>query len=451
MFNWNQKPCSPLSDAHGAYLRELVKRAGKADQGRKVFGSGAHDYRLKPPATLEEVRQFEHRFHLTLPPEYVFFLTKVGNGGAGPYYGLYSLEELGKYTEYLNQYTEADRDGLPAFIQREMSARDWAAAMEEAEEADDEEYDRLMKRVCSGLLVIGTQGCTYDHLLMWKGGEQGKVVYIDWNLEPEYGPFFTGMTFLQWYEHFFLEILAGHDVTSYGYRSLKTQRELIRDYPQAADFQERRRILDGFYKFRKADPATIGFLAGLAAEEGEVSNQAELAGTATDLLFRLDLPSGLRVFERLLGGVNLQAAVYCARRLPQQYRERYYHKMLALLFRPEIRDKSRLLFFLGDCGCRRAADLALFVMDEGNSLEDRKTAVYEMGTCADKMDYTGLFIELMRGESYWMAHTALQAVAKTPAPELSDTYKWMWTKYETDSVMRSNLEIAFKTNGIHCF
>ncbi len=31
---------------------------------------------------------------------------------------------------------------------------------------------------------------------------------------------------------------------------------------------------------------------------------------------------------------------------------------------------------------------------------------------------------------------------------LLEAYKWMWEKYKNDSTMRSNLEIAFKNNGI---
>ena len=54
----------------------------------------------------------------------------------------------------------------------------------------------------------------------------------------------------------------------------------------------------------------------------------------------------------------------------------------------------------------------------------------------------------MRGDSYWLAHTALQAMAGTPCAELVETYSWMWEKYKTDKIMVSNLETAFKTCGI---
>ena len=115
----------PLSDAHAAYLKDLVKRAGKKDGTREIFGSSKHGYKLNPTVTQEEVRRFEARWHLTLPDEYVFFLTKVGNGGAGPYYGLYSLENLDRYNEYLGFYDARDKEALPPFIDRNMSPVNW--------------------------------------------------------------------------------------------------------------------------------------------------------------------------------------------------------------------------------------------------------------------------------------------------------------------------------------
>lgn len=431
----------PLSDAHGAYLKDLVKQAGKKDGAHRIFGSQKHGYKLNPTVTREEVRLFEERWHLTLPEEYVFFLTKVGNGGAGPYYGLYCLEELARYNEYLGGYDDRDKDALPPFIDRNMSPADWARAMEEMEDMnDDNEYDARMKQVCSGLLVIGTQGCTYDNLLMWKGSESGKIVYIDWNMESECGPFFTGLTFLEWFEQYFLEILAGHNLTSYGYISLKTERELRQEYGEAVLTEDKLRILAGFNKFTEAEPETIELLLQ--------RDRPETDGAKGELLFKLAPVKGLEVFEKIIVGNHPQGAVACARRMPDQYKDRFYGKMVRLLYRPDIKDKARILFFLGDCGCRKAADLEGFARNTENSSGDRRTAVYVMGKCPDKLDFTDLFASLMQGEDYWLAHAALQAMARTPCGKLTDTYEWMWRRYEGDSMMRSNLQIAFESNGI---
>ena len=57
------------------------------------------------------------------------------------------------YAGCLESYDDRDKDGLPAFIDRDMSPGDWARAMEELEETDDDEaYNARMKQVCSCLL-----------------------------------------------------------------------------------------------------------------------------------------------------------------------------------------------------------------------------------------------------------------------------------------------------------
>ena len=95
------------------------------------------------------MRRFEEKHNLLLPEEYKFFLTQIGNGGAGPYYGLYSLDEAERYTEYLETTQTAAKQKdeevpVPAFIDRRMTPEDWAVRMEELDNCSDDEYDSLM-------------------------------------------------------------------------------------------------------------------------------------------------------------------------------------------------------------------------------------------------------------------------------------------------------------------
>ena len=76
-----------LSREYAQYLRDLIAEAGRADAGRQVFGAGKHQYRLGPVLALEEIRRVETQRQMKFPEEYVFYLTQVGDGGAGPYYG----------------------------------------------------------------------------------------------------------------------------------------------------------------------------------------------------------------------------------------------------------------------------------------------------------------------------------------------------------------------------
>ena len=75
-------------------IRALLEQARKADADRKQFGAKDHKYELAPPASLEEVEAFEQETGVWLPEGYRNFLLQAGNGGAGPFYGLFSLEQV---------------------------------------------------------------------------------------------------------------------------------------------------------------------------------------------------------------------------------------------------------------------------------------------------------------------------------------------------------------------
>lgn len=437
----NDRPFERLSDGHAAYIKDLVEKAGNTDTKREVFGAGKHQYRLNPVLSIETVGEYEEKHHVKLPEEYVFFLTKVGNGGAGPYYGLYPLEKLEMYNEY------AKVSGSQAWIDEALTKDSWALKMNKLDEADDETYERLMKEACGGFNVIGTQGCTYDNLLLNNGSEEGKIVYFDWNLEPENAPYLTGMTFLDWYEKYFLEIIEKSGVTSYGYVRLGTEEELISAY-EKADGEEKSAVLRSFYRFGKVNKNTISFLLDI--------DDKNLDAMRTELLFRFALDKGMKTFDAMINGANQQGAIMCARRMPAEYQDGYYKKMLHLLYALETpyektaygSYKQKILYFLQDCKSLRAKDLLDFARDERTEEDERRTAIFVMGRAGDKMNCLEHFIEFMKSDSYWTAHTALQAMARTKCGELLETYEWMWNKYKEDKTMVSNLEIAFQTNGI---
>src|SRR5438309_1041073 len=66
----------------------LLGELDRRDPRRKVFGSGGHDYKLNPPLPVAVIEAFEGRHGVSLPEDYRLFITEIGNGGAGPYYGV---------------------------------------------------------------------------------------------------------------------------------------------------------------------------------------------------------------------------------------------------------------------------------------------------------------------------------------------------------------------------
>ena len=84
---------------------EQLKQHPKKDQ---LFGAGldnslfgfppnskvktGHEYQLNETISLDEVEKLEKKWKITLPEDYKLFITEIGNGGMGPYYGLLPFE-----------------------------------------------------------------------------------------------------------------------------------------------------------------------------------------------------------------------------------------------------------------------------------------------------------------------------------------------------------------------
>jgi len=64
-------------------LRSLDE-LGRRDKKRTVFGSIGHQYKLRPPRPAAEIEAFETRHGIELPQDYRYFITEIGDGGAGP-------------------------------------------------------------------------------------------------------------------------------------------------------------------------------------------------------------------------------------------------------------------------------------------------------------------------------------------------------------------------------
>ena len=59
----------------------------------KTFGSNVHRYKFNSRLSEYSLQSFEQSFSITLPADYKNFLTQIGNGGSGPYYGLFPLSD----------------------------------------------------------------------------------------------------------------------------------------------------------------------------------------------------------------------------------------------------------------------------------------------------------------------------------------------------------------------
>ncbi|MBR6983076.1 MAG: SMI1/KNR4 family protein [Ruminococcus sp.] len=426
-----------------------VSKAKAADPELKVFGASSHKYEFDPPADISEVRAFEQKHGIKLPENYVRVLTELGNGGAGPDYGLYPVEKLGNgCTDQIVTNT--------TFLDASLTPEIWKQVMQGMNkvESDAEAYDKILEQVVANAVVIGTQGCTYDTILMCGGSENGKIVYIDWNMEEDYPPHFTHMTFEEWYLGFFKEVAAGNNLRGYGYTRLGTEKELIADYEKAvtlekeARINERKEIIRSLNRFRQLSSDTI---RELRAEPDE-----ELIPSIISLILQSDQKIGLEMFNGRFFSDHPEQVILMCRSIPDEIKGLYYKRALEILYDNELSARRipaivgndevpcvrNLLYFLGECSCRSAKDIIPYAESGNNPDECRGTATYEICNCPDVSQYQEAVARLMHSSVYNVAFNAMQGAlrANLKDPVIINAYRWMKEYYKDDKTIQSNLE-----------
>jgi hypothetical protein len=164
------------------------------------------------------VRDFEELHRVRLPPDYRDFLLSIGNGGAGPYYGVFKLGEMDDGFDYkawrendgfIGVLSEPfphtnpwnDPSGMPEFDGSRAGDREWEDEYWRAKDAWDNRYWNNAN--VHGAIPICHQGCAIRDWLIVTGPEAGHV-WTDSRADLE-GLFPTQqqdsrrVTFLQWY------------------------------------------------------------------------------------------------------------------------------------------------------------------------------------------------------------------------------------------------------------
>lgn len=190
--------------------RSKLKVLKEADREFEIFGAGeswgGHFYKLNRPIAPDTMERFESKFAIKLPAHYKLFLTQVGNGGAGPAYGLIPLLSsirAGIPKELVSETFAADTDQATQlmklnFAERTQGKNDW-------------EYT-LIKIGFSGYLDLADYGCGEYAILVLTGSQKGKVWYrFERKAYPMYTEkkgVFKQLTFKSWYDDWLNQSLS---------------------------------------------------------------------------------------------------------------------------------------------------------------------------------------------------------------------------------------------------
>jgi hypothetical protein len=173
-----------------AELAEMVRELRALDVNRRVFGSALHDHAPARPLPEAEIAAFEAAHGIRIPDDYRLYLRMVGEGGAGPYYGMTPLAtaaQLGTPGGMFPFVAPAERG--PA-----AEADGWAWDRNGQPYVTREALvDRWMDRGEPGVLQLCDQGCAIYSYLVVTGPHAGGV----WDGSEVMYP--LDETFVQWF------------------------------------------------------------------------------------------------------------------------------------------------------------------------------------------------------------------------------------------------------------
>ncbi|MCY1004356.1 tetratricopeptide repeat protein [Nannocystis pusilla] len=198
-------------DAFGGAVTAIVQPEPRDDIHRialklaelRALGSRCHSspfgFETRPPLALATVDAFEREYAVALPSDYAQFLVRIGDGGAGPisYHSLYrlslALREGRPARPFLPTGPAAHASADSSDIEWLLRQADVEASREVAHRIEADFPADWSER--DGCVMLGTDGCGSDSLLVVAGERRGEV----W-LACDFGMVRTCRSFVAWYE-----------------------------------------------------------------------------------------------------------------------------------------------------------------------------------------------------------------------------------------------------------
>ncbi len=192
-------------------IKTKLKELRQLDKDFSLFGSPRHQYRLNPTLSLEKITQFEQTHKIKLPKEYVQFITEVGNGGAGPFYGLEPFENV-LFDDLDYKRSNSLLNPSKPFLHTEPWNLEFQPTVDDDE--DEEKYEKqrqlfeevyYKKEQMNGVIAICNFGCAVSLNLVVNGEEYGNIWTDDRGSDGGIRPSHElgnkeKLTFLNWYE-----------------------------------------------------------------------------------------------------------------------------------------------------------------------------------------------------------------------------------------------------------
>lgn len=204
-------------------IKNKLNRLISLDKELNIFGASIHRYQFNSVANEALLHKFEVSNKCIFPKEYRDFLLYIGNGGAGPGYGVFPMGMMddgfdlspwdGEFVQPEKQFPFSEALNDTSILERGEPKKDDSLNSEEYEKKYDQWWDRYgeklqleywEKHALIGAIPIAHHGCAYrSWLVVSKGQEYGKVWQDDTadsgGVYPLQSQTLARYTFYDWY------------------------------------------------------------------------------------------------------------------------------------------------------------------------------------------------------------------------------------------------------------
>ena len=411
-----------------AWAKRIIKLLGQAkekDRDCLRFGASSHQYKLSAPASEELIQAFEDQEGIRLPEEYRNFLLLAGNGGAGPYYGLYGLEKLKQelHDSHGNRLYCVQAEPV---IYPKMSDEAWERAIALAEKGEG-------APLYAGVLPIESQGCTLMTGLIVSGPYRGQVVYYDEDYCGQ--PFFVREKgFLAWYERWLREVIAGYsdEESGFGLNVDGNPRQLMELYEQTQAPEEKIAIIDSYYKFESLPGKQKTYFKQACSQESDMKVRMNLI----KMMAHFHVPGMTKEIETLWEyGAYAEAVSIITYEGGREVKEAWYEKVFEVL--PKLRGdgfRAACYMFKGmkDHPDVYAGRLKGILARTDLDRNDRSVLFYCIRYLRGKEEVLDYFLDYLPGEEdTHLLISAIQAMDGVKARQLQEVYVKLLDKYKT--------------------
>ncbi|MBV6713946.1 SMI1/KNR4 family protein [Paenibacillus chitinolyticus] len=417
-------------------IKNKLGKAMRKDTAFSVFGASSHKYRVYEKLTAKELADWQAKNQVTLPEPYTQFLTRVGNGGAGPYYGIYSIEKATSYTD--SALT------TKCVIHPGMTKEEWNHLTEPLindEDISDLEYDAARDRVLGGMLCIGTQGCEYDMYLVIEGKHRGKIVYTS-DFYPDRPFFFVYEdNFLDWYERWLDEIILDYDIAWFGSRMPGDENALIQVYQNAPNEEIKSKALDGMFKFKKISQPTIDFLESVAEQRQNDRT------TAIQLICKTSVDAGRGYLLELLHSDRNEDLLHALQILNWYGKSFDLAEFIKVIVQSldRVHDPETLRhvgYVLESSGAITLQNFAPFLCHTDSNIQT--AAIYATRDCNDKSESWEIIQRMFMGGGKEAVKNSIQYWGLIPHEKLLPYYKAAWPEYKSNPNFREKFMACLK-------